>query len=695
MNQLLRTRKILGKERPLGALISSILLFIAGIFSLWITVQGLIPIVRGSTPLIGFTGVIIPLVQTVLFLLGGFLIFQVHHLETGTFLALGLGAIFTVLPLASKTISLALLLQGIAPLVAFIIGFRTQRETRRRIWYSRIKGFWFEFSHNKIGLAGLAILLIFAFVAIFQDPIAALSYQNPDIYGLAENYAKPSWIGIIDSSSRNLPTTIDYSAQLVWNTPSPSSNVTVAQNGDMWIVSYNRTDQQKITLSANATFQYSFQPPFRFNYNFSWGAFPKVDQFGNSFARYSIEINLTNPTGRTFPLWDQYWWAVKESPSPSYIFNPNPPPDAWKDWTTPAEWWGPNRNYYPGGDDYEHFFQHQQNAWGDPPPKYDRMGYDIYDKYYNGTIPWSTSTRAVELLMYPSESIFVTARMGYKTWDTRIMTSDIFSTPGTYTFQVYVTIEATQKSGSCQVQISNFYLHIPGLVWGLLGTDYVGHDCWARLVYGARTSLMVGLSSAIIATSIGMLVGIVAGYTGGIVDEALMRLVDVMLCIPLLPLLMVLVVFFGRNILYIILIIAVFGWLGLARLVRSQVLSIREAPFIDCAKASGGSSSYIMIRHLMPNVVPIALADFILSVPGAILLEAALSFIGFGDPSAPTWGREYSIMQELGGVYISGQGVVWWWFIPPGIAITLLCVAFVFLGHALDEIVNPRLRRRR
>jgi peptide/nickel transport system permease protein len=591
-------------------------------------------------------------------------------------------------------INLALLLQGIAPLIAGIVGFRTQKETRRKIWYSRIKGFWFEFSHNKIGLVGLAILLIFVFVAVFQDPVAALSYPDPDKYGLAENYAKPSWIGIIDPSSRNLPPTLDYSLQLVWNTPPLDSNVTIDQNGDMWIIRYNRTDQQKFVVSATATFQYSYQSPFRYSYDFRWGAFPALDQYGASLARYSVEINLTNPSGRNFPLWDQHWWAFKESPC--YLLNPNPPPDAWKDWTNPPEWWGPNRNYYPGGSDYQHFFEHQQNAWANPPPKYDRMGYDIYDKYYNRTIPLSSSTRGINLVIDSSESMYATARMGYKMWDSRtIMIRDIFSTSGTYSFQVYVTIEATQKSGSCEVDISNFNLHIPGLVWGLLGTDYQGHDCWARLVYGARTSLEVGLSAAIIATSIGILVGIVAGYSGGIVDEFLMRLVDVLLCIPLLPLLMVLVTFFGKHLVYIVIIIAVFGWLGLARLIRSQVLSIREAPFIDCAKASGGSSSYIMIRHLMPNVIPIALADFILSVPGAILLEAALSFIGFGDMTQPTWGREYSIMQEQGGVFQSGQGIVWWWFIPPGLAITLLCVAFVFLGHAVDEIVNPRLRRRR
>jgi peptide/nickel transport system permease protein len=172
-----------------------------------------------------------------------------------------------------------------------------------------------------------------------------------------------------------------------------------------------------------------------------------------------------------------------------------------------------------------------------------------------------------------------------------------------------------------------------------------------------------------------------------------MRLVDVLLCLPLLPILMVLIYFWGRNILYIIFLIAIFGWLGLSRMVRSQVLSFKEMPFIESARASGAGRFYIMFKHLVPNVMPLVMTDFILTIPGAILLEAALSFIGFGDPSTPTWGREYSFMQEVGTA--STMVSKWWWALPPGLMITILCVGFVFVGHAIDEIVNPRLRRRR
>ena len=130
---------------------------------------------------------------------------------------------------------------------------------------------------------------------------------------------------------------------------------------------------------------------------------------------------------------------------------------------------------------------------------------------------------------------------------------------------------------------------------------------------------------------------------------------------------------------------------GLSRVIRSRVLSLREMPFIESAKAAGASDSYIIIRHLVPNVFPVAMASMILAVPAAILTEAALSFLGFGDPFVPTWGK---MLHEA---YTEGAfgAFAWWYILPPGLAITFICLAFVFIGHALDEIVNPRLRRRR
>jgi len=225
----------------------------------------------------------------------------------------------------------------------------------------------------------------------------------------------------------------------------------------------------------------------------------------------------------------------------------------------------------------------------------------------------------------------------------------------------------------------------------LLGTDLLGRDTLSRLIYGARTALMVGFISVGVGGIIGIPLGIMAGYFGGIVDETLMRIVDILLCLPVLPLLLGLMVIYGTSVWYLVILIAIFGWQGLSRIIRSRVLSLKEMPFVECARAAGGSKFYIMLKHMVPNVLPVALASMILSVPAAILTEAAISFIGLGDPSAPTWGRMLHYANSRGGFF----ALAWWWIIPPGLAITILTLCFVFIGHAVDEIVNPRLRRRR
>jgi len=244
---------------------------------------------------------------------------------------------------------------------------------------------------------------------------------------------------------------------------------------------------------------------------------------------------------------------------------------------------------------------------------------------------------------------------------------------------------------SAEIAFERFEFFIPGLVHGLLGADFLGTDVLSQVIYGSRISLMIGLMAAAIATSIGILVGTVSGYLGGAVDEVSMRIVDILLCLPFLPLLLTLVKLYGKNVFYIVLFIAIFGWLGLSRVIRSQILYLRETAFVECAKASGASKSYIMLRHLIPNIVPVALASLVLSVPAAVLSEAGLSFLGFGDPRVPTWGKMLN--------YAFGHGAfeagAWWWALPPGLAITFLSLSFVFMGFAIDEIVNPRLRRRR
>jgi ABC-type dipeptide/oligopeptide/nickel transport system permease subunit len=242
------------------------------------------------------------------------------------------------------------------------------------------------------------------------------------------------------------------------------------------------------------------------------------------------------------------------------------------------------------------------------------------------------------------------------------------------------------------IKVTGFSMTLLGNTWGILGTDSGGHDIFTQLVYGARLSLLVGLVATAISIGFGLVIGLMAGYLGKVVDEVLMRFTDMLLVIPNLPLLIVLVATIGPSLLYIILFLGFFGWQGFARVVRSQVLSIRERPFIEAAKAAGAGTGYIAVRHVFPNIVSLTYVSLALSVPAAIVGEAALSFLGLGDPTTITWGQMLQRADQAG---INTANLAWWWIIPPGVAIALISLSFILLGYAMDELFNPRLRRRR
>jgi len=242
------------------------------------------------------------------------------------------------------------------------------------------------------------------------------------------------------------------------------------------------------------------------------------------------------------------------------------------------------------------------------------------------------------------------------------------------------------------IRVREFSMYLLGNTWGLLGTDNIGRDIFTQLMHGARISLIVGLLATFIGVGLGLLVGLIAGYLGKAVDEVLMRFTDMMLVIPGLPLLIVLVAVLGSSLFNIIAVLGFLGWMGFARVVRSQVLSLRERPFIEAAKASGAGTGYITMRHILPNIVSLTYVNLALSVPGAIVSEAALSFLGLGDQTVVTWGQMLQNMREAG---TSATNPLWWWAIPPGASIALLSLSFILLGYALDEMFNPRLRKRR
>ncbi|HII41358.1 MAG TPA: ABC transporter permease [Thermoplasmata archaeon] len=223
----------------------------------------------------------------------------------------------------------------------------------------------------------------------------------------------------------------------------------------------------------------------------------------------------------------------------------------------------------------------------------------------------------------------------------------------------------------------------------LLGTDFNGADMVTLLFYGSQVAFIVGLLAALFAVGIGTLVGLLAGYFGKLIDTLLMRTTDVFLVLPFLPVVLVLEQIMRPSIWVIVIILAILGWPGIARVVRSQVLTLKERPFVDAARVSGASDLRLVFLHIAPNVLPFSFLYMSLTVSGAIITEAILSFLGLGDPYVISWGGILSSVLTQGGAL-----TYWWWLVPPGLCITFLSLGFYLLGRGFDEIINPRLRRR-
>lgn len=232
-------------------------------------------------------------------------------------------------------------------------------------------------------------------------------------------------------------------------------------------------------------------------------------------------------------------------------------------------------------------------------------------------------------------------------------------------------------------------LQPPSLAYPL-GTDDLGRSVLTLTIWGSRISLLVGFFATIISVLIGAVVGIAAGYRGGWLDRLLMRLTDWFLVIPFLPLAIVLASVLGRSLAIIVFVIGVTSWAGTARVVRAQALSVKERPYVERARALGGSDWHIVTRHVLPNVFPLIFANTILVVAIAILSETTLSFLGLGDPLHVSWGTILEFAFSAGAASIGA----WWWLVPPGLAIVVVVLAFTMCGYALDEILNPRLRNR-
>jgi len=224
---------------------------------------------------------------------------------------------------------------------------------------------------------------------------------------------------------------------------------------------------------------------------------------------------------------------------------------------------------------------------------------------------------------------------------------------------------------------------IEGTVKHPLGTDGKGRDMLAMLISGARISLEVGLIATLIALCIGSIIGVLSAYLGGWWDNILMRFTDIMMTFPFFLLLVLIVFMFGSSLMLIVLVIGLTGWPGAARLIRSEALSLRTRDFITASKALGASDARIVFRHLIPNVASLIIVMATLSIPGVILAEAALSFIGLGDPSTTSWGIILNDGQK-------SLDTAWWVAVEPGLMLFFTVLAFNFFGDGLRDAFDPR-----
>ncbi len=221
-----------------------------------------------------------------------------------------------------------------------------------------------------------------------------------------------------------------------------------------------------------------------------------------------------------------------------------------------------------------------------------------------------------------------------------------------------------------------------------MGTDSLGRSVWTQFVWGSRISLLVGLAATTLAIVIGTVVGVAAGFYGRRVGGVLMRLTEWFLVIPFLPLAIALAAILGPSLRNIILVIGITSWPSTARLVRAQVLTVKQRLYVDRSRALGASDGHVMGRHILPNVGGLVLANTTLTVPVAILSETTLSFLGLGDPTNASWGKMLEEAFQSGALT---EGA-WWYYIPPGVGILLVVLAFTLVGHALEEVIDPRLK---
>jgi peptide/nickel transport system permease protein len=256
--------------------------------------------------------------------------------------------------------------------------------------------------------------------------------------------------------------------------------------------------------------------------------------------------------------------------------------------------------------------------------------------------------------------------------------------PGRYVFTLTTMLLSEDRA------VENPHLIISGKVSGLLGTDNAKRDLWTGIVAGVKWALLIGLLTSFVSVAVGVIAGIASAYYRGWIEVVINRVFEIIVNMPLLPMLIILAAVFKLNIWYFMGIMCIYFWTGPVKTVYSMALQIKEETYIEASRAIGAGSRRIIFRHMVPLLVPYSFASMALYVPGAVVYEATVSLLGLGDSRIVTWGQ---ILHDAltGGAILSG---LWWWVVPPGLLIALVGMTFAFVGFAMDKILHPKLRTR-
>ncbi|MGD9396893.1 MAG: ABC transporter permease [Candidatus Thorarchaeota archaeon] len=512
-------------------------------------------------------------------------------------------------------------------------------------WYVSLSGFVREYRKHKIGLVGLVIMLSFFGMAIFA-PYLGTSDPNP-LKAVAPPYLAPSFMSVFDT--QGVITDYYLSEENMDTPPRTYANGTSGEFSAEYGQNFgdNTTSHVNLTWSHTAGTQLDFygEDPegimpdygdfvyFEQAFEWPWNGLPSGINMSISLATFLTGDFAPGAQVDNNLMFRLYVWFVDSN-------------DNWF------------RVYETADATYSDYVQQRRIS----------LSYltlrDIFEGVVtvNGTQTNLNDTLKVRVGLAPITK--------FESWR------------GIMPWQNY--------TGTVTFTVTDIKLLAFGGYYGILGSTTYGADAYSQLIYGSRISLIIGILATALSTVVGVIVGLTAGYFGGRVDEVLMRAVDFLLVIPGLPLMMVLAIFLGESTQNIIIVIAILGWTGTARLIRSQVLAEKNKAYVESARAIGATDSYIMFRHILPNVTPILFANITLGVVGAILSEAGLSFLGLTDIEEPSWGRMLADAQN-GAAFIRGA---WWVVLFPGLMITLLSLSFTFVGHTLDQVLNPRLRER-